>query len=246
MLPSALTLEYRGNWKLAWDNAADGLHATYAHRSYNELGRSAATQTVLERDPASTPMVSKLLGRGHVVVDQRPGIPAGSWRTLRPLPFAESLEATVRSRRGDDAEAELDLAAGSMVNLSLFPNLIFVGNQLLAVEPVAVDRTRLHLHLVLAEGASEEVNLLRLRVDEDFVSFGTPDDLAMFERIQDGLSIPEVPWINMSRGLGAPNDVTGSDGLPTGPITSEAPQRAYLAEYRRLLAVAGTRGADAG
>ena len=90
-----------------------------------------------------------------------------------------------------------------MVNLSLFPNLIFVGNQLLVVEPVAVDRTRLHLHLVLADGASEEVNLLRLRVDEDFVSFGTPDDLAMFERIQDGLSIPEVPWIDMSRGLGS-------------------------------------------
>ena len=99
---------------------------------------------------------------------------------------------------------------------------------------------------MLADGASEEVNLLRLRVDEDFVSFGTPDDLAMFERIQDGLSIPEVPWIDMSRGLGSPGDRTGPDGLPTGPITSEAPQRAYLAEYRRLLAVARTRGADAG
>ena len=58
---------------------------------------AAATQTVLERDPASTPMVSKLLGRGHVVVDQRPGIPAGSWRTLRPLPFAEALEATLEN-----------------------------------------------------------------------------------------------------------------------------------------------------
>ena len=43
-------------------------------------------------------MVSKVLGRGHVVVDQRPGIPAGPWRTMRPLPFAEALEATARER----------------------------------------------------------------------------------------------------------------------------------------------------
>lgn len=235
LAPSALTLEFAGNWKLSWDNAADGLHATYAHRSYNELGRSAETPTVLERDPATTPMFGKVLGRGHVVVDQRPGIPDGPWQTMRPLPFADALEDELRGCHGADASALLDLAAGNMVNLSLFPNLIFVGNQLMVVEPVAVDRTRLHLHLVLADGAPDEVNLLRLRVDEDFVSFGTPDDLAMFERIQDGLSIPEVPWIDISRGLGAPSDTVGDDGLPTGPITSEAPQRAYLAEYRRLL-----------
>lgn len=235
LAPSALTLEFRGNWKLSWDNAADGLHATYAHRSYNELGVAADTRTVLERDPAMTPMFTKMLGRGHVVVDQRPGIPGGPWRTMRPLPFADELETALRNRLGEDAGAVLDLAAGSMVNLSLFPNLIFVGNQLMVVEPVAVDRTRLHLHLALAGGAPEEVDLLRLRVDEDFVSFGTPDDLAMFERVQDGLSIPEVPWIDISRGLGAASDTVGADGLATGPITSEAPQRAYLAEYRRLI-----------
>ena len=49
---------------------------------------------------------------------------------------------------------DLDLATGSMLNLSLFPNLIFVGNQLMVVEPLAVDRTRLHLHLMSAPGAA--------------------------------------------------------------------------------------------
>ena len=42
-----------------------------------------------------------------------------------------------RRRRGAGA------GGGNMVNLSLFPNLILVGNQLMVVEPVAVDRTRL-------------------------------------------------------------------------------------------------------
>jgi phenylpropionate dioxygenase-like ring-hydroxylating dioxygenase large terminal subunit len=242
VLPSPLTLEYRGNWKLAWDNAADGLHATYAHHSYNELGRSTDTATVLERDPASTPMLGKVLGRGHMVVDQRPGIPNGPWSTMRPLPFVDGLVDDVRERLGDAADAVLDLAAGSMVNLSIFPNVIFVGNQLMVVEPISVDRTHLHLYLVVADDAPDEINLIRLRVDEDFVSFGTPDDLAMFERIQDGLSIPELPWIDTSRGLGASSDLIGADGLPTGPITSEAPQRGYLAEYRRLMEI--TRGLD--
>ncbi|MDY7099883.1 MAG: aromatic ring-hydroxylating dioxygenase subunit alpha [Actinomycetota bacterium] len=235
VLPTALTLEYQGNWKLAWDNAADGLHATYAHRSYNELGLSADTTTVLERDPGATPMVAKVLGRGHMVVDQRPGIPDGPWATMRPLPFIEAPAAELRDRLGAEAERSFDLATGSMVNLSLFPNLIFVGNQLMVVEPVEVDRTRLHLFLLLADDAPEEINLMRLRVDEDFVSFGTPDDLAMFERVQAGLSIPEVPWIDTSRGLGAPSDTVGDDGLLTGPITSEAPQRAYLAEWLTLM-----------
>ncbi|MEO5900168.1 MAG: hypothetical protein ABIR68_08555, partial [Ilumatobacteraceae bacterium] len=116
-----------------------------------------------------------------------------------------------------------------------FPNLIFVGNQLMIVEPVAVDRTRLHLFLISAPAEPDEIDLLRLRVDEDFVGFGTPDDLAMFERIQDGLSIPEMPWVDASRGLGASSDGVDDHGRPTGPITSEAPQRSYLDEYRRSL-----------
>lgn len=243
VLPSPLTLEYRGNWKLAWDNAADGLHATYAHRSYNQLGRSADTDTVLERDPASTPMLAKVLGRGHMLVDQRPGIPNGPWATMRPLPFVEALSERLRERLGAAAGRALDLAAGSMVNLSVFPNLIFVGNQLMVVQPVEVDRTHLSLFLLVADDAPEEVNLMRLRVDEDFVSFGTPDDLAMFERVQEGLTIPEVPWIDTSRGLGSPSDVVGEDGLLTGPITSEAPQRAYLAEWLSLM-TGGTAGRD--
>ena len=120
-------------------------------------------------------------------------------------------------------------------NLSLFPNLIFVGNQLLVVEPVAVDRTRLQFWLTSAPGAPPEIDLLRLRVDEDFVNFGTPDDLDMFERVQRGLSIPEMEWIDMSRGLPDDGATDGTDGTICGPITSEAPQRRYLAHYAELM-----------
>lgn len=227
-------IEFAGNWKLSWDNAADGMHATFAHRSYNVLGRATNTTTILDRDPGDTPMVAMSLDHGHMVVDQRPGMPGGPWSTMRPMPFTEDLVGSLERHYGPDARQWLDLSTGSMVNLSLFPSLIFVGNQLLVVEPLAVDRTRLHLHLVLAPEAPPEVDQLRLRVDEDFVSFGTPDDLDMFERCQRGLSIPEVEWIDTSRGIGSALDIV-VDGVPTGPITSEAPQRGYLRRWLELM-----------
>lgn len=233
VLDTAIRQEFSGNWKMSWDNAADGIHATFAHRSYNLLGREADTATVLARNPTDTPMVSRTLGHGHCVVDQRPGIPAGPWSTMRPLPTREDLEGALVER--DLATAKtLDLATGSMVNLSLFPNLIFVGNQLMVVEPLAVDRTRVSMYLVLADEAPEEVNLMRLRVDEDFVSFGTPDDFEMFERVQEGLKVVEEEWIDISRGDHA-GDTVDAHGLVTGDIASEAPIRAYLEEWKRLM-----------
>jgi phenylpropionate dioxygenase-like ring-hydroxylating dioxygenase large terminal subunit len=229
--PASLKLEFAANWKLIWDNAADGLHATFAHRSYNTLGRSAETETVLARNPVATPMVSYALPRGHSVVDQRAGIPDGPWATQRPLPTSDPLLASLRER-GRDQRAQLDLASGNMVNVSLFPGLLFIGNQLLTIEPISVNRTRMHLFLTLAPQADPEVNLLRLRLDEDFVSFGTPDDLEMYERIQEGLAIPEEEWVDISRGTA---DVTGPDGITTSDIASEAPIRGYLKEWERLM-----------
>lgn len=231
VLPSPQVFEFRGNWKLSWDNAADGIHATFAHHSYNVLGRAVDVTTVLERDPGRSDMRAMALGNGHMLVDQTLGIPDGPWSTMRAVPFREPLEQALVDAGA--TSAELDVATGSMVNLSLFPNLIFVGNQLLVVEPLAVDRTRLSMFLCVAPQAAEEINLLRLRVDEDFVSFGTPDDLDMFERVQRGLSIPEMEWIDVSRGLDEGDELI--DGIVVGPITSEAPQRGYLSHYHHLM-----------
>lgn len=230
----AVEQTYAANWKMSWDNAADGIHATFAHASYNHLGKEASTETVLARNPNVTPMVSRTLGHGHCVVDQRPGIPDGPWATMRPLPTREDLEAGL-AEKGIDDRATFDLMTGNMINLSIFPNLIFVGNQMMVVEPLAVNRTRLRFYLAMAPGAPEEVDLMRLRVDEDFLAFGTPDDFEMFERVQEGLAVEEEEWIDISRGDGA-GDTVDDDGLVTGTVASEAPIRAYLAEWKRLMA----------
>jgi hypothetical protein len=57
----------------------------------------------------------------------------------------------------------------------------------------------------------------------------------MFERVQEGLKVVEEEWIDISRGDHA-GDVVGEDGLVTGGISSEAPIRAYLEEWKRLMA----------
>lgn len=229
VLPSPFRFEFDANWKVSWDNAADGIHATFAHRSYNLLGKEAETDSVLSRNPAATPMISLALPHGHSVVDQRPGIPAGPWATMRPMPTSEAL---VDSLRQDGHDGLLDLATGNMVNLSLFPNLLFVGNQLMTVEPLAVDRTRLTLYLTVATNAPEAINLLRLRTDEDFISFGNPDDFEMYNRIQEGLGIPEDEWLDTSRGYGLETET--EDGQ-LGDIATEAPIRGYLKEWTRLM-----------
>lgn len=137
--------------------------------------------------------------------------------------------------RGLGSQDTLDLATGGMVNLNLFPNLIFVGNQLVVVEPVAVDRTRWSVFLLSAPDAPEETDLIRLRVDEDFVSFGTPDDFEMFERIQEGLGIPESEWIDTSRGAALDTEDPELVGVLMGDIATEAPIRGYLQEWTRLM-----------
>ncbi|MEM1287673.1 MAG: aromatic ring-hydroxylating dioxygenase subunit alpha [Pseudomonadota bacterium] len=230
----SIVQEYAANWKMSWDNAADGIHATFAHAAYNHLGREADTKTVLNRNPNVKPLISRTLDHGHCVVDQRPLIPQGPWATMRPLPTRENLEAGLSDRSMDQPE-NFDLMTGDMINLSIFPNLIFVGNQIMVVEPVAVDRTRVNFFLSLAPDAPEEVDLMRLRVDEDFLAFGTPDDFEMFERVQTGLAVEEEEWIDISRGAHA-GDTLDDDGYVLGSVATEAPIRGYLSEWKRLMA----------
>jgi len=235
VLKTPIKQTYKANWKMVWDNASDGIHATFAHRSYNLLGKEAQTDTILSRNPSVSPMIGYTLGHGHCVVDQRPGIPDGPWSTMRPLPTREDLEESLKERVGDIPRETVDLMAGNMVNLNIFPNLIFVGNQIAVIEPVSVNETRMNYYLVMADDTPEEVNLMRMRVDEDFMSFGIPDDFEMFERVQEGLETIEEEWVDISRGDDA-GDIVDEYGLATTNLASEGPIRHYLAEWKHIMA----------
>jgi phenylpropionate dioxygenase-like ring-hydroxylating dioxygenase large terminal subunit len=237
----ALRMVYRGNWKLAYDNAADGYHPAFSHRSLlavaERLGEKKDMQYFGE-SPDSGGMYQLYLGNGHTFIDQRPNYPTvGSyWAQQRPQPGREAYEELLRERLGPTADGVLDLAIGSQMNLNIFPNLLIIGNQIQVIEPLAVDRTQLTWYSTTIGGVPEEIDTLRMRTQEDFPSFGEPDDQANFEECQRGLAVPEVQWVLINRGLGVPGRITVDErGVVRGPVTDELQLRGYWSEWKRLM-----------
>lgn len=236
---------YRGNWKLAFDNAADGYHVAFSHRSLLATARRMGEEKDMSYSanrPDQSAMYVQYLGNGHTFGDQRPsydGEGGGAyWRQQRPQPGRESFEEAIRQQYDDDADRLLDLAVGSQMNLNIFPNLLILGNQIQVIEPIAVDRTQLTWNWTTIGGVPDEVNTLRMRTQEDFPTFGEVDDQANFEECQRGLSIPEVEWVLTNRGLGIEGRLQVDDrGVETAPKTDELSIRGYYREWRRLMEV---------
>lgn len=232
---------YRGNWKLAYDNAADGYHPAFSHRSLLAMAErfgEAKDMVYFGQSPDSGPMYVQYLGNGHTFIDQRPSYDgAGAfWRQQRAQPGREAAEELLRRQLGAEADRYLDLAIGSQMNLNIFPNLLVIGNQIQVIEPLAVDRTQLTWYSTTIKSVPDEINMLRMRTQEDFPSFGEPDDQTNFEEAQRGLSIPEVEWVYMNRGLGIPGrQQVDQRGIVTGPVTDELHMRGYFHEWQRLM-----------
>lgn len=235
-------LTYRGNWKLAWDNAGDGLHASFVHKSFALLNEARyggnRSLSQFKHTPDDTGMFGEDLGNGHIFVDQRPGMSASFWETQRPIPGSEHAAATVRAEHGDQADAYLNAAPGSMINLSIFPNLLIKGNQMEILTPKSVKHTELLLWVCAAADAPDEINTMRLRVAEDFPTLGNPDDVEIYERCQQGLEcVPEIEWMDLSKGIEL-EETFERDGneIRRGAVTFDTPIRGYLREWKRAMA----------
>ncbi len=131
---AANRMGYRGNWKLAYDNAGDGYHPAFSHRSLLEMASrmgDSKDMAYFGVSPDKGPMRTYMLGNGHSVLDQRPNYdgPGSFWANQRPQPGRERFEEQIRANHGDDADRLLDLAVGSQLNLNIFPNLLVIGNQ---------------------------------------------------------------------------------------------------------------------
>jgi hypothetical protein len=87
-------------------------------------------------------------------------------------------------------------------------------------------------------GAPEAVNLQRLRGQEDFhgsAGFGTVDDMAAFETVQEGLQAEGVDWLYLARGL--EDEIVRPDGVRLNMHASdELPMRALYRAWKRLMA----------
>lgn len=232
---------YHGNWKICWDNAADGYHPAFGHRSLFEMTRKRSGgekgNKAFDANPDDSPMFCKTFPHGHGLLYQRPGLGNSLWQAVRPTPGGEVLASSLVDRIDENAAFEaLEGAPGAGINLNIFPNLMIIGNQIQVVEPLAHAKTQLTWHATTLKGAPDEVNRLRMRIAEDFPNFGEVDDMESFERCWEGMQAPEAEWIMMHRGMHrSPEEMRGEDGMVTVPITDEAPMRNYLATYRKIM-----------
>jgi phenylpropionate dioxygenase-like ring-hydroxylating dioxygenase large terminal subunit len=234
-------MTYRGNWKLIWDNGSDGYHPAFSHRSILKMtqeryGQGRSLDNFGAQDPDDGPMYNQALGHGHTMLDQRPGMGDSLWQRVRPMPSKEPMYASLVERYGrEEADRVVEMAPGPGLNLTVFPSFHLIGNQVVTVEPLEVGLTAVNWYPTTLDGAPDEVNELRMRIAEDFPNFGEVDDFENFERQQIGLTIPEVEWIDMSRGLTIDRSWQDERGVTTTPVTDDGPLRSYHQEWRRLM-----------
>jgi phenylpropionate dioxygenase-like ring-hydroxylating dioxygenase large terminal subunit len=233
------TMHFAANWKLQNDNNGDMYHVPFTHRSVGQMTneRHGSGKALDHFRGDNTPMYVAYFGHGHKLIDQRPSI-ASVWDRARPVPGREAYASALEERLGPEKAREyLDMTGRAGINLILYPNLLIAGAGSFNVyEPVAVDKTIVHSYGVVLDDAPAEVNALKSRFLEDFAGFGYRDDNEIFERIQHSLStIPEMEWVDFSKGLGTSREMTSEDGTITGSVSDETGIRGAYHYWKELM-----------
>jgi len=238
VVKSATTV-FNANWKLQNDNNGDMYHVPFTHRSVLTMVRDryGSGKSLDHFRSDQSPMYVSDLTHGHKLIDQRPSLKT-PWDQAVPVPGRESYSQKLINELGlEKAREFLHMTGRAGINLVLYPNIVVVGGGAFNVyEPVAVDKTLVHLYTVILEDAPPEVNTLRLRFAEDFVYTGNRDDNEVFERMQISLAnIPEMEWVDFSKGLGTDREQLQSDGSVRGNISDETGMRAAYQRWKELM-----------
>lgn len=231
---------YDANWKFQLENSVDGYHPYFTHRSFFDLLNQSAEKRYAAFDDVST-AVAKDLGNGHSVLDQRAAMGDSYFERVKMAPGGAQLIERMTSERGaTETRRILNSVGGNGFNLAVFPNLVLIGVQIRVIRPVKMDLTHVDVSPTSLAGVPEAVNDLRLRTHEAFfgpAGFGAPDDLEIFNRVQIGLSARSVEWLLLGRGL---DKEVSDNGVITGHVSDETPQRAQYKEWLRLMVAGAT------
>lgn len=232
--------EYRGNWKLQAENNTEGYHPDFLHQAavqvqiYNSnRSRAAAGKEARKKTPRIAALNARGidLGNGHNLVET----PQVSILAKRRYP-ADYIEALI-DKHGEDG---LDQVLVPW-RLTIFPNLSLGGGNLRVIQPVAPDHTLVRQYYVDLPTAPEGVRAFRHDQEQGFygqAGFGGPDDVEMFERMQEGFNsgAAEIldPWLLFNRQV--TNEVPGPNGELIADSTSEITQRAVYRGWHAYMA----------
>jgi benzoate/toluate 1,2-dioxygenase alpha subunit len=225
-LRGTATYTFPGNWKLQTENGVDGYHPTTVHMNFADTQRNRATSNANGAKPKTLELVPTApTGKaGYFDLANGHGVMWGSF----PNPEERcnyAQRAEIAARIGD---VRANWALGKLRNLLIYPSVFVMdnrGSQVRVVRPVSVDMTEIVTYAVAPVGEPAEIKRKRLRQYEDFFNpsgMATPDDLAEFAAVQDGLNGRLLRHSDLSRG--ARNQVPGANqharDLGLSPVSS--------------------------
>jgi hypothetical protein len=180
----------------------------------------------------------RALGNGHTVNERpsaSPWVPLDTSANINKRQF-EALEAQI----GPDAAKEAFAKGGPVsMTFSIFPNLTLIGYQIRVYFPLTPNRTEVWVYPTTLKDMPEEVNRTRLQLHTEFYGpsgFGSPDDVEMFARAQNGLSATGNEWLMMARGLHG--ETVDENGIRSGELKGETGMRGIYAQWRELMSIA--------
>jgi len=244
---SYFSVEYRGNWKLHMENAADIFHPSFVHASSVMPARKApANASILDQDQTREMLLANGFGFKEWEGIQLNGLPGGhAYMTniysngvlvqKEADTIATQYRAALVAKVGEERTAEI-LGMNRFNNI-VYPNLIINAQyqQMRVATPIAVDRTLVRIYCFRLKGAPDEMFHRSVRF---LTTLGSPasmifsDDIEMLERCQQGLSKDEGPWVDFSRGFDS--DRRDANGMLSG-AASEMPMRVQFQAWLNYL-----------
>jgi phenylpropionate dioxygenase-like ring-hydroxylating dioxygenase large terminal subunit len=204
--------DIKANWKLLVENSVDDYHLVTTHSTWlNYMRNSGVNVAVPKGQMLPTKGFGRDLGNGHLTTDNPNyrGRPVAKWISIYGEEAKADIDAIRTELVGRLGEARAARVADTNRNLVVFPNLVINDGSSVTVRhfyPLGPDRMRV---TAWALGPVEETEAQRARRLHAFLTFygpggfATPDDVAALELAQQGFAAwREVPWSDLSRGMG--------------------------------------------
>lgn len=229
---------FTGNWKIQLENTTDGYHFPFVHRTFVDSMDPEAAKGFTAFMREEGPFV-RALGNGHSIAVFFPDMVDLSQDDDKPIPprFQAIADQLAGSYPPDRVRWIIRAISGVGFNLNLFPNIGLSAAFLRELKPLAVNRTEIRHMALLMDGGPEEANRARLRIHEKFQGaggFGSPDDMAAWERVQIGAGANrDDVWIMLNRGLN--REVRDGEGHLQAHVTDETGMREGYAMWKRMM-----------
>ncbi|HEV7886554.1 MAG TPA: Rieske 2Fe-2S domain-containing protein [Acidimicrobiales bacterium] len=234
----ALKTKVHGNWKMVYENVADGYHPPFLHRSV--FAASSRDGLVIgDAYGDNSLIVTRDLDNGHIMLDftETNRITGGAVFDVGGPVAPEAVEAyraAVRARMGEEAGEQL--LADGLSNVGICPNLGMLYQDVRVIEPVSVNETVIYNFPALLKGAPRDIN--RSRMYQEVRAYGPggsvgPDDHEIYERNQIGFQAKLNNWVVLRRGLD--RQYRDDDGTLVGNASDEVTMRGFWRHYLSVM-----------